>query len=739
MAEPEDKANDLPNPGEESENGIQQLDNQIDPAESPEKTQKSKPKKKQSKFSFDQIKRKITNKTKKDKAASNEGNIFHILQKIPFTLLGDRIRNRREKYANLELQLKQARIPTSYEMYVSSAIFYSLLASIVGLIIGVTLVYLILVIFGLPEQLTNIRINESFAWLLIFRDIFIGGFLIAFSILFFGGITYALFLLYPSFQAGERKNEIDQQLPYAVTFMYALSKGGMNIIEVFRSLARSENTYGEVSKEIDTIIREMDFFGHDLRTAISNISETTPSDRMQDLLYNLLTIIDSGGDIAKYFQDKSEQYLQKARVDQKGFLETLALLAESYVTAFVAGPLFIIILGVMMAVMGSGSDTMVYAIIYAVLPVGSIMFVVMISIITPGELGDPEILKTRERLDHGIPEIPEHLKPVYDEQGNLLDETDEKIAEREKYEDFIKSKKNLKLKLYLNNPFKPFIEKPEYSLALFGPLGLIVMTLPLLLNINNLYTNTEIIDFVDDYVFFGILTAIIPLALFFEIKSRRLKKLERSVPDLLKRLASTNETGMTLQESIKLIAKTETDEISKEVKKVWRDIIWGLDINDGLIRFANRLRTQVVSRSFTLITKANESSGDIGEVLRVAARDAASDQDMKRERSMNMMIYIVIIYISFLVFVGVIYVISTTFLTEMARAGEQISSSGASGGFITKFNLEDYTRLFKHAALIQGLSSGLMAGAMGEGRVLAGLKHSIIMMSVAYVIFTIFI
>lgn len=239
--------------------------------------------------------------------------------------------------------------------------------------------------------------------------------------------------------------------------------------------------------------------------------------------------------------------------------------------------------------------------------------------------------------------------------------------------------------------------------------------------------------------FFGILTAIVPLALFFEIKSRRLKKLERSIPDLLKRLASTNETGMTLQESIKLIAKNETDEISKEVKKVWKDITWGLHINDGLIRFANRLRTPIVARSFTLITKANESSGDIGEVLRVAARDAATDQDMKRERSMNMMIYIVIIYISFLVFVGVIYIISSTFLSEMARAGEQVSASGASGGFITNFNLEDYTRLFKHAALIQGLSSGLMAGAMGEGRILAGLKHSIIMMTIAYVIFTMFI
>lgn len=44
-----------------------------------------------------------------------------------------------------------------------------------------------------------------------------------------------------------------------------------------------------------------------------------------------------------------------------------------------------------------------------------------------------------------------------------------------------------------------------------------------------------------------------------------------------------------------------------------------------------------------------------------------------------------------------------------------------------------------HASLIQGLSSGLMAGTMGEGSVMSGLKHSIIMMGIGYLIFTVFV
>ena len=372
--------------------------------------------------------------------------LLSLFKKIPFVLLGDRMKAKKSKYANLQLKLKQARIPTSYEMYISNAIFYSIVSGLIGAILGLVTTYIVLLVVGLPDKITKLTFGPSTAWILDYKELIIAFFIIIVLTALLGGITYGFFMIYPGFLASERKGKIDRQLPYAVTFMYALTKGGMNIIDVFRLLARSEDTYGEVSKEVETFVRDMDYFGHDLRTALANVSEMTPSSRFQDLMYNLLTVIDSGGNISRYFQDKADQYLQQTIIDQKGFLETLGLLAESYVTAFVAGPLFIIIMGVMMAVMGSGTSTMVYAIIYAVLPIGSVMFVVMISIITPGEMGEPELLPTKAVLDHGIPDVPAHLAPVYDVEGEVIDETEEKVRERTNFEKFIKSKKSLAFK-----------------------------------------------------------------------------------------------------------------------------------------------------------------------------------------------------------------------------------------------------------------------------------------------------
>ena len=665
--------------------------------------------------------------------------VLNLSKKVPYALLEDRMKKKETDYESFKLKLKQARVSTSHEMYISNAIFYSIVSGLIGAVLGLVAAYTIVMRIGLPANITKLTFSPSMAWILQFKGPFIGILIVVFLTAILGIITYSLFMAYPSFMANERKGKIDSQLPYAVTFMYALSKGGMNIIEVFRLLADSEDTYGEVSKEVETVLREMDYFGYDLRNALKNVSEITPSERFQDLIYNLLTVIDTGGNIPKYFQDKSEQYLQQTIMDQKGFLDTLALLAESYVTAFVAGPLFIIIMGVMMAVMGSGTSMMVNAIIYAVLPIGSVMFVVLISMITPGESGEPALLHTKEKLEHEAPETPEYLDPIYDEEGELIDETEEKVHSRTQYEEFRKSKKKLKLNAALRNPLKPIFENPMLSIAITAPIAFIVLILAVITNIDFMRSPSLIAGALDDWVVLALYVVIIPLALFHEMKARKKKKLEKNFPDFLKKLASTNETGMTLRDSPKLMAKSNSEGLSNEIKMIWKDVKWGLEVNDSLVRFANRLRTQVVSRSLTLITKANESSGDIGEVLLVAARDAASEQDMKRERAMNMMIYIIIIYIAFLVFVGVIYVISTTFLAEMAAAGEKMAETGAQGGFLGSFDLGAYTQLFKHAAIIQGVSSGLMAGAMGEGSVMSGLKHSIIMMTVGYLIFTLFI
>jgi flagellar protein FlaJ len=77
--------------------------------------------------------------------------------------------------------------------------------------------------------------------------------------------------------------------------------------------------------------------------------------------------------------------MRKNRRLQKEFLETLGVLAESYVTVVVAGPLFLIVMLSVMSLVGggAGSTMMLYLIALVVLPLSNLGFTFVISSMAP--------------------------------------------------------------------------------------------------------------------------------------------------------------------------------------------------------------------------------------------------------------------------------------------------------------------------------------------------------------------
>ena len=140
---------------------------------------------------------------------------FIKIKNLPFILLGEKIKAKKDDFRDLRMSLRKARIPMSYEMYLSNAFFYSALAGIIGALIGLFIAYIILSFVKLPERLTHLTFSPSTAWLLQYRNISLAFFTVIILSIVFGGITYMLFLIYPGFMAGERKGSIDKNLPYA--------------------------------------------------------------------------------------------------------------------------------------------------------------------------------------------------------------------------------------------------------------------------------------------------------------------------------------------------------------------------------------------------------------------------------------------------------------------------------------------------------------------------------------------
>jgi archaeal flagellar protein FlaJ len=243
---------------------------------------------------------------------------------------------------------------------------------------------------------------------------------------------------------------------------------------------------------------------------------------------------------------------------------------------------------------------------------------------------------------------------------------------------------------------------------------------------------------IDDVIVWAVLIAIVPLAAFQYIETKRVHSLEESLPNFFRDVAGMNDSGMTLPNAIANVAQGEYGALTVYIRRLAAEMSWSVPFVEALARFGQRVGTPLAARSVDLIAKASRAGGDVSEVLRAAANDTYEFFNLKTERKNNMLIYMVIVLVSFFVFLFVIAILESTFLTTMAEAGSKVASTGAKG-FMAKVNIEFYKRLFSHAAMIQGFFSGLVAGQMGEGDAVAGLKYSAIMLFIAWVTFRFFI
>jgi len=301
-------------------------------------------------------------------------------QRLAFRILGKYAGRKRDKYSDLRNSLLTARMKIPFEVYLSTAYLASSVIGIVSAILLGTVTWL----FNVPGMITYQGEVPEVLLSLNQYSLIIGTLIatiVSFAIV--AGIIFLLFLLYPGFVSGNRKRNIESTLPYAINYVTAMSTAGIPPAEIFRQLG-SSTIYGESATEARFIALEIVLFGRDLIDALRVVSSTTPSFRMKEFLQGSMGCISAGSNLTEYFRNKAEQYALENRQTQKMFLETLGLIAESYVTAMVAGPLFLIILQSIMSILSSQSQPfMLYIIIYLIIPFGSIAFVILISTMTP--------------------------------------------------------------------------------------------------------------------------------------------------------------------------------------------------------------------------------------------------------------------------------------------------------------------------------------------------------------------
>lgn len=650
---------------------------------------------------------------------------------------------RQERYGTFQRYLNQARMGRTYDVYLTRSVYLALGAGALGVVVGL----FVTLWFGVDVLSTGSSPYSAVG--------LAGAALVALSV---GGLlataTWLGRYYYPRTVAQTRGRSIDILLPHAIVYMYALSYGGTNVVETMRSIAGSPD-YGEVSREFDAIVRDMDLFGNDLFTALRNARNLTPSTNFEQFLDDLLSVLDSGGDVTLFLDSEAKTYTREAMEEQEDFLETLSVFSEIFIAAFVAAPLLLIVTLMVISFLGGQTLSQLYLLTYVVFPVGMTAFLTLVHVLSK-PYAQPEVGIDREStatddvraavrgtINQSRRELRRFWARVREWQdggwdlGEPVVQTDGgAVATRAtalddadpRFDSYHRNKAVDAFARLLGEPLTLLRRQPLLTLVVTVPVAAVALAVAVATGAATPTLDALFASPVRTTMWFFVLPFFVvagPVSAFHEIQRRRDQTLEQRFPDTLNLLSSANQMGIALPEALALVARWSSGVLADELGKLRNDITWNYDVDAALTSFANRLGISQLTRIVRLVAIGAQSSGDLSRILSVAAEDTRTRSKLERARRRAMSSYVAIVLIGYLVYLFVILMLTTSYLAPL-EALPSLNTDGASLPVsVSGVPIQSYRAIFFHSVLIQGIGSGLLAGKLADNDALSGLKYGL--------------
>jgi len=290
-----------------------------------------------------------------------------------YGLLGKKIGRLLPIFNSLKQVMSLAGMKLGYKAYVSSMVFFALVGG--GLSFFVWFLILNLGLgsaFGLSFSITSVLLS------------------ILLSILFAvmtGAAILGFFYILPFMKVGSRRQHLDQFLPFTSSYMTVLASAGVTPERILRSTSEKDPKF-MLSDEIANVIGRIDLLGYDVINALNAEVERSPSSNYQDLLRGFAGVVRTGGDMKKFFQGITDHLFQKRALSVQSFIDTLGIIAETYVLMLIAFPLMLVVMLSIMASIGGnlgGVDvfSFMYLLAFILIPICGVMFLFILDTMQP--------------------------------------------------------------------------------------------------------------------------------------------------------------------------------------------------------------------------------------------------------------------------------------------------------------------------------------------------------------------
>lgn len=239
-------------------------------------------------------------------------------------------------FKSLQIGLKKANIDVLFETYVASIFLTTFLSFFASIFI-----VLFFIFFQLDTSTLTFAVFNGNYLMRMLHLIWIP---FAVPIITFAAMSY-----YPSTEKDSLEKKIDQELPFAVIHMSAISGSGIEPSQIFKIIAFS-NEYPNLRREIRKVLNQINIYGYDLVTSLNNVSKSTPSSKLSELFAGLSTTISSGGSLTEFFEKRSETLLVSYRLEREKYTKIAETFMDIYISVVIAAPMILMLLLIMLSV-----------------------------------------------------------------------------------------------------------------------------------------------------------------------------------------------------------------------------------------------------------------------------------------------------------------------------------------------------------------------------------------------------
>ncbi|NIP62911.1 MAG: type II secretion system F family protein [Nitrosopumilaceae archaeon] len=287
-------------------------------------------------------------------------------------------------------------------------------------------------------------------------------------------------------------------------------------------------------------------------------------------------------------------------------------------------------------------------------------------------------------------------------------------------------------------PKKPIWKNDKFKTAVFS----VIASISIIIISLNVAEFSQSVAVKEIGIIFGILVGVVPVTIHQLKEIQRKDSIDRNLPIFLLALVSSVQSGSNLIRAIEQASERNLGSLSPELKNLNANISWGIPIEDSFENFAKRTGTRVSRRVAVLLEMALKIGGDVIENLEMIQKHVSEMQNIEKSRKSALQPYTYTIYISFVVFLAVAVLLTTSFFAEIEKVQEGLLNTEAAneGGLFSSLAEMDISQLESalfNMAIIEAVFGGLAAGKIGSGSYVAGTKHVIVMVVVAIISFNI--